>query len=296
MKNCMRHISVLTNEVMESLQLKSNANVIDCTLGDGGHAEMMLEKISPEGKLLGIDADPESILRAKQNLYKFGARAVFARDNFVNLLKIIEENKFGKADGILLDLGWSSPQFEERGRGFSFQRNEPLDMRYDPNANNTTAGEMVNSLSAKELEKIFREYGEEKLSGKITRLIVERRKEKAIKTTQDLVEIIEEAYKHRRGRIHPATKVFQALRIAVNNELQVLKRVLPEAVEVLNSGGRLSVIAFHSLEDRIIKHYFKSQEGKTLKIIYKKPKVATREECEKNPRARSAKLRTIEKI
>lgn len=303
----MRHTPVLTNEVILSLQLKPNANVIDCTLGDGGHAEMILEKIAPAGKLLGIDADPESILRAKNVLDRFGKRAVFARNNFVNLKKIIEEtrlrhtaapgqDKFGKVDGILLDLGWSSPQFEERRRGFSFQKDEPLDMRYDPNADNPTAGEMINNLSEKELEKIFREYGEEKLSGQIARLIIEKRKVKKITTTQDLVKIIEEAYKHRRGKIHPATKVFQALRVAVNNELGVLKSVLPAAVEALNSGGRLSVITFHSLEDRIVKHYFKGQDGKNLKIIYKKPIVCTDEEYAKNPRARSAKLRTIEKI
>lgn len=284
------------NEVIESLQLKSNAKVIDCTLGDGGHSEAILEKTAPEGKLLGIDADPESLLRAKQNLYQFGERVVYVRDNFVNLKKIIEENKFGKVDGILMDFGWSSPQFEERGRGFSFQKDEPLDMRYSPGSDSQTAGEMVNNLSEQELEKIFREYGEEKLSRKIAEMIVKKRQEKEIKTTQDLVKIVEEAYKFRRGKIHPATKVFQALRIAVNDELGVVKKVLPDAVEALNPGGRLSVITFHSLEDRIVKHYFKGQDGKTLKLIYKKPIVATSEECEQNPRARSAKLRTIEKI
>lgn len=292
----MKHVPVLMNEVIESLQLKSNASVVDCTLGDGGHSEMMLEKTAPEGNLLGIDADPESILRAKQNLYRFGERAVFVRDNFVNLKKIIEENKFGKVDGILMDLGWSSSQFEERGRGFSFQKDELLDMRYSPSSDSQTAGEMVNNLSEQELEKIFREYGEEKLSRKIAESIVKKRKEKEIKTTQDLVKIVEEAYKFRRGKIHPATKVFQALRIAVNDELGVVKRILPDAVEALNAGGRLSVITFHSLEDRIVKHYFKGQDEKTLKLIYKKPIVATTEECDQNPRARSAKLRTIEKI
>lgn len=292
----MKHVPVLMNEVIESLQLKPNANVIDCTLGDGGHSEMMLDKIAPEGKLLGIDTDPESILRAKQNLYRFGERAIFARDNFVNLKKVVEENKFGKVDGILMDLGWSSPQFEERGRGFSFQKNEPLDMRYNPSADSMTAGEMVKTLSEQELEKIFREYGEEDLSKKIAHLIVEKRKEKEIKTTQDLAVIAEEAYRHRRGKIHPATRIFQALSIAVNNELGILKGVLPDAVEALSPGGRLSVITFHSLEDRIVKHYFKGQDGKTLKIIYKKPVTCTDEECKKNPRARSAKLRTIEKI
>lgn len=310
----MKHVPVLTKEAIESLQLKPNAKAIDCTLGDGGHSEMILENISPEGKLLGIDADSESLLRAKQNLYRFGDRIVFARDNFVNLKKIVLENHFGEADAILMDLGWSSPQFEERGRGFSFQKDEPLDMRYDPSSGNTTAGWLVNNLSEKELEKIFREYGEEKLSGKIAKMICEKRtprpfgklmvvskaepqaQGKKIETTKDLVEIAEAAYGGRRGKINPATRIFQALRIAVNDELGVLKKVLPDAVAALKSGGRLSVITFHSLEDRIVKHYFKSQDGKILKIINKKPIVATREECSENPRARSAKLRIIERL
>ena len=292
----MKHVPVLPNEIAESLQLKPNANVIDCTLGDGGHAEMMLEKIAPNGKLLGIDADQESLFRAKKNLYGFDERVIFVRDNFVNLKNIAEQRKFKKARGILLDLGWSSPQFEERGRGFSFQKDEVLDMRYDQNSGGNMAKNLVNNLSEQELEKIFREYGEENLSKKIASLIVEKRKEKEITTTQDLAAIVMMAYKNQRRKIHPATKVFQALRIAVNDELGVLKKVLPEAVEILAPGGRLAVITFHSLEDRIVKYYFQSQQNKTVKMINKKPLVATKEELRQNPRARSAKLRVIEKI
>jgi len=290
----MKHVPVLLNEVIESLRLKSGYNVVDCTVGDGGHCEKILEAIGPRGKLLGIDADQESLLRAKKYLYKFGERVVFARDNFVNLKKIVQENNFEKVRGILVDLGWSSPQFQERGRGFSFQKEEVLDMRYNPNSDSPTAKELLNNLSEKELEKIFREYGEEKNSRKIAKLIVDTRKDREIKTTTDLVNIVEKVNKQ--GKIHPATRVFQALRIAVNDELGVLKNVLPDAVDVLELGGRLSVITFHSLEDRIVKHYFKSQAGKSIKIINKKPITCSPEEYERNPRARSAKLRIIEKV
>ena len=292
----MRHIPVLLEETIDLLRLKSGDNAIDCTLGDGGHAAKILEAIKPEGKLLGIDADPESVLRAKRNLYEFGDRAIFVRDNFVNLKKIIDEGKFINIKGILMDLGWSSPQFEERGRGFSFQKEEELDMRYDTASANPTAKELINNLDEKELEKIFREYGEEKFSKKIAKLIIEKRKAKSIDKTTDLVNIILEAYRNKRGKIHPATRVFQALRIAVNDELGVLKSVLPQAVEALSPGGKLAVITFHSLEDRIVKHYFKGQNGHALKIINKKPVICGQSECEANPRARSAKLRVAERI
>lgn len=300
----MKHVPVLLGEVVESLQLNPGDNVIDCTLGDGGHSAEILKKIGPNGKLLGIDADPESLLRAKKNLYEFGDRAVYVRDNFVNLKKIVQENKFGKIKGVLMDLGWSSPQFEERGRGFSFQKDEVLDMRYDTSIGTPTAKEILNTLSEKELEKIFREYGEEKNSRKIASLIIKEREKQEIKTTTDLVNIILEINKNKKSpstrlrtsKIHPATRVFQALRIAANNELDILKSVLPDAVDLLESNGRLAVISFHSLEDRIVKHYFKSQQNKTIKIINKKPITCSEEECKENPRARSAKLRVVERI
>jgi 16S rRNA (cytosine1402-N4)-methyltransferase len=294
-----RHIPVLLNEVIEALQLKANENVIDCTLGDAGHSEKILEATGPHGKLLGIDADPESVLRAKQYLYRFEDRAVFVRDNFKNLKKIITDSGFGPVDAILFDLGWSSPQFAERGRGFSFEKDEPLDMRYSGKNDGLSAGEIVNQYGLNDLNKIFRVYGEEKLSELIAKRIIEKRKDKKIETTGELVEIILEVYRKKLnsdkevpwiGGIHPATKIFQALRIETNRELEVLKSVLPEAVETLSSGGRIAVITFHSLEDRIVKHFFQSNLSK-LKIVTKKPISAGQGELTENPRARSAKLR-----
>ncbi len=319
----MRHVPVLLNEVTDALQLKPGMQVVDCTLGDAGHAEKILEKITtedgprkgpsgPRGKLLGIDADIESILRAKQYLYNFGEQAIFVRDNFVNLSKIVAEQKFSPVNGILLDLGWSSPQFEERGRGFSFIKpDEKLDMRYG--SGGKTASELLNELDESELEKIFREYGEEKLSREIAKAVTEKRKTKVIEQVGDLVEIILAVYRTKLntektvpwvGGLHPATKVFQALRIAVNDELGVIEKVLPQAIEVLApsgsagspQGGRLAVITFHSLEDRIVKHYFQKQNNKTIKIVTKKPIICSKEESKSNPRAGSAKLRVVEKI
>ena len=316
-----RHVPVLLNEVLELLQLKPGMKVIDCTLGDAGHSEAVLERVGPQGKLLGIDADPESLLRAKQYLYRFCEQAIFLRDNFVHLKDIVETNNFGPVDAVLMDLGWSSPQFEERGRGFSFQKDEPLDMRYDPEIKDLrpaspagrlkikeaseTAAEIVNSQTVDELTKIFKLYGEEQLSREIAEAIVKRRKERSIERTGDLVEIVLQVYREKLktdkeipwvGGNHPATKVFQALRIAVNREFEVLKEVLPEAMEVLAKGGRLAVITFHSLEDRIVKQYFKSIENKRVCLVNKKPIIATDEEVKNNPRARSAKLRVVEKL
>lgn len=301
----MRHVPVLLNEVLDSLQLNAGMNVIDCTLGDAGHAEKILEKTAPEGMLLGIDTDPEAILRAKRYLYNFNKRVIYVRDNFENLIEIVKENKFNPVNGILIDLGWSSPQFEERGRGFSFQNPlEDLNMNYS-GSNEKTASQILCQLNEEELEKIFQDYGEENLSKEIASEIIKVRKEKEIKKVIDLVEVILQVYRKKLrtdkevpwvGGLHPATKVFQALRIEVNDELGAIERVLPQAVEVLSKGGRLAVISFHSLEDRIVKHYFKSQNGKAIKLVNKKPIECLPEESVNNPRARSAKLRVVEKI
>lgn len=307
-----RHVPVLLNEVIESLSLKPGMNIVDCTLGDAGHSEMILKATAPKGKLLGIDADPESLLRAKQYLYSFNERVVFARSNFANIKSVVQENDFKPVNGILIDLGWSSPQFEERGRGFSFLKDEPLDMRYGNELiiNNykliiKTAAEVVNNFSVAELEKIFREFGEEKLSKEISIGIIEYRRKQEIKTTKQLVDIILDVYRKKLktekeipwvGGLHPATKVFQAIRMEVNKELSVIEEALPQAIEVLSAGGRLAVITFHSLEDRLVKHYFKKLESKQIKIITKKPITCGEEEYKNNPRARSAKLRVIEKI
>ena len=319
----MKHVPVLPTETIDSLQLKPGSNVIDCTLGDAGHSEAMLEKIAPSGKLLGIDLDLEAILRAKRFLYRFATatagsrleagkdKVLFARDNFANLKNIVEKNNFSPVNAILMDLGWSTPQFEERGRGFSFLTDEALDMRYDSGemlkseGESWTAADVVNSYSENELSVIFKNLGEEQLSREIAKAITVYRKNKKIEKTGELTEIILQTYRDKLnsqkeipwiGGLHPATKVFQALRIEVNHELENLKKALPQAVEVLASGGRLAVITFHSLEDRIVKQYFKSIENRTIKLINKKPIIASEAELESNPRARSAKLRVVEKL
>ncbi|MBP9695468.1 MAG: 16S rRNA (cytosine(1402)-N(4))-methyltransferase RsmH, partial [Candidatus Magasanikbacteria bacterium] len=218
----MRHVPVLLGEVIESLQLKPGMNVIDGTLGDGGHSEKILEATAPNGKVLGIDADPESLLRAKQFLYAFDPRVIFVRDNSSRIKEIVAENAFVPVNGILLDLGWSSPQFEERGRGFSFLKDEPLNMRYPGDTDEPGAADILNTNTEEELEIIFREYGEESLSKEIAKAIVEIRKTKAIERTTDLVNCILDVYRKKLkstkdipwvGGLHPATKVFQALRI-----------------------------------------------------------------------------------
>lgn len=303
----MRHISVLTKETLEALLLTSGDNVIDCTLGDGGHAEAMLEIIKPNGLLLGIDTDPESLLRAKRYLYRFGEQVIFVRDNFSNLESIVKNKEIKSIKAIVMDLGWSSPQFEERLRGFSFEKDEQLDMRFFPSdSDDLTAQKIINQWSIKELDEIFSRYGEEKFSLAIAEEIINSRKNKKIISTKDLVEVILKVYRNKlhsqkeipwiKGNIHPATKVFQALRIAVNNELEVLKQALPQAFRVLSPGGRLAVISFHSLEDRIVKRFFTSLNSDKAKIITKKPIKASDAELNKNNRARSAKLRVIEKI
>lgn len=300
-----RHIPVLLNETIDQLALGPGKNVVDCTLGDAGHSTAILSATKPNGKLLGIDADPEAILRAKHFLHDHLDRITLVRSNFVHLGEIVKEETYGPIHGILMDLGWSSPQFEERGRGFSFQKDEPLDMRFEGSHGGQTAAEIIAQASVDELTDIFADYGEERFARDIAKEIEHARKESPIKTTNELTEVVLRAYRKKLrtdkdvpwvGGLHPATKVFQALRIAVNRELDVLKEVLPQAIETLAAGGRLAVITFHSLEDRIVKHYFKSIDGKGARIITKKPIIPSDAEGEENPRARSAKLRVIEKL
>jgi len=299
------HIPVLLSEVINFLNPQPNQNFIDCTMGGAGHSVEILKRTGPEGKLLGIDWNREALIAAKENLAKFGERAVLVQDNFANLKKIVEMEKFNRAQGILLDLGMSSTELESSGRGFSFLKNEPLDMRYGESGE--TAGEIVNSRSASKLAKIFREYGEEKQAWKLAKTIAQARVQREIKTTGDLVKII-----GGKGRKHPATKVFQALRIAVNHELENLEKVLPQALEILAPGGRLVVISFHSLEDRIVKNFFRAESRgclcgpeipvcvckhqKQLKILTKKPVKPKLKEINQNPRARSARLRAAVKF
>ena len=289
------HFPVLTKEVLEFLNPRLGENFIDCTVDGGGHAREILKKISPDGKLLGIDLDSEMIKNTRLEIND--ENLILVNENFKNLKKIIEEKKFSRVSWILIDLGWSSTQIEKSGRGFSFLKDEPLDMRYS--SSGMTAAEAANQLSEKDLADIFWQYGEERFSRRIAKKIVEARKKKRILTTFDLVEAVKTAVprSYERGRIHPATRVLQGLRIYVNQELENLKEVLPQAVEILAPGGRLAVISFHSLEDRIVKNFFREmkKEGR-LEILTKKPVVPSDEEIKLNPRSRSAKLRVCRKI
>ena len=284
------HIPVLQKEVIEYLDPKPNENFIDCTIGEGGHTLAILEKNGPEGKVLGIEWDPELYKNLKKEIprWNLGKRVVLVNDSYTNLKEIVEREKFQPVSGILFDLGFSSWHLEESGRGFSFEKNEPLDMRYNLE-NPLTAEKIVNNWPEREIEKILREYGEERFARRIAREIVQERKIKPIKITFQLVETIKKAtpiwYHHR--KIHPATRTFQALRIAVNDELKNLEIALPQAVEILEKDGKLAVISFHSLEDRIVKNFFREN----LKVITKKPIKPSLEEIELNRRSRPAKLR-----
>jgi len=293
----MRHQPVLLSEVQENLALRPGSLVVDATLGDGGHAEMILQQIGPTGRLLAIDADPEAILRAKQYLYVYQEQILFVRENFARLGDILQEQNWPKTDAILADLGWSSVQFSERGRGFSFLKTgEPLDMRFNPQPDRLTAADLVNTLSESELQNILWRYGEEKAATYIARAIGQQRKKQKIETVGQLLAVIPGGLAGPgQRRIHPATRTFQALRIAVNQELEKLEAFLPQAIEALTPGGRLAIISFHSLEDRLVKHFIQKQT-KTIKIINKKPIIPSPAEIATNPRARSAKLRVIEKI
>jgi len=302
----MRHVPVLLRETINALAPRPGMNVIDCTLGDAGHSEEFLKKIGEYGKLLGIDADAESLARAKHYLYDYSSQVTFVRDNFENIKSIVEKEAFHPVQIILADFGWSSPQFAERNRGFSFANpHEPLDMRYNVRDLEKTAADILNDYSEEELINIFYRYGEERLSREIATAVIEFRSAKKIALVGDFVEIVLECYRKKLktdkeipwiGGLHPATKVFQALRIEVNEELKVIENFLPDALEVLERGGRLGVISFHSLEDRIVKHFFKKQNKKEFQIITKKPIVCGEEESKANSRARSAKLRVIEKL
>ncbi|OGZ79132.1 MAG: 16S rRNA (cytosine(1402)-N(4))-methyltransferase [Candidatus Staskawiczbacteria bacterium RIFOXYD2_FULL_37_9] len=292
----MIHTAVLKKEVLEYLDPKQNENFVDCTVGEGGHSEDILNSTGPNGKVLGIDLDPQQIVYSHwlEAIYK--DRVVLTNDSYTNLKEIIERKNFGPVSGILLDLGMSSAQLEGTHKGFSFQVDQGLDMRYNDLTGYLTAEKIVNEYPEEKIEEILRDYGEEKFSKKIAKNIVEQRKQGRIKTTFQLIEIIKDATPsvYWRGKIHYATRTFQALRIAVNDELENIKRVLPQALSVLQPQGRLVVISFHSLEDRIVKDFFK--KNKLFKILTKKPVTAGRDELGKNPRSRSAKLRAVIKI
>ena len=291
------HRTVLLNETIESLNLNPKSLVIDCTFGGGGHSFEMCKKY-PGIKIIALDQDKNVF--AQQDKFK-NCNISFVNDNFRNIDKIIKENDVGEIDSIIFDLGLSSDQLENSGRGFSFLKNEPLLMtlKANPISSDLTAQDIVNTWSEKSLADIIYGYGEEKFSRKIAEGIVNARQKTKIKTTFDLVKIISDAVPglYKRGRIHFATRTFQAIRIAVNNELVALAESLDKGFKLLKIGGRMSVISFHSLEDRIIKRFFKEKaaEGKA-KLINKKVILASDSEVKDNPRSRSAKLRILEKI
>ncbi len=308
MMSSSNHIPVILNESIEALNIQPGGRYIDCTIGGGGHAAAILENSSPGGQLLGIDADPEAVEVARERLNVYGSSVLIVNDNFVNLEAICIKNDFVPVHGILFDLGLSSLQLNGSGRGFSFKYAAPLDMRFSP-AQKVTAADIVNQSSENELAYLIRKYGEEGYSHRIAKNIVAKR---PIKTTLELARTIERAVGSRRGRIHPATKTFQALRIAVNDELENLESALKQAVSMLGFEGRLVVISYHSLEDRIVKNFFKQESRDCicspdtlscvchhtarLRLINKKVITPSSAEIEGNPRSRSARLRIAERI
>jgi 16S rRNA (cytosine1402-N4)-methyltransferase len=283
------HVPVLFQTVIEYLAPRDGGRYIDATLGAGGHAAGILDASAPTGRLLGLDADPAALAVATENLARYGERARLVHSNFENLNAIAAARGFASADGIVLDLGLSSMQLGDAARGFSFLTDGALDMRFNLD-DATTAAALVNALGEKELADLIFEYGEERASRRIARAIVHAR---PLNTTKQLADVIERAL-GRRGRIHPATRTFQALRIAVNRELAVLDHVLPQVVETLKPGGHAAVISFHSLEDRRVKNFFRSSDQ--LRVLTKHPIRPTDEEIAANPRSRSAKLRVAERI
>lgn len=301
------HIPVLLSAVLAWLQARPGGVYIDGTVGGGGHAEAILRASAPDGRLLGLDRDPAALEVAAKRLAPFGDRVTLRHGSFADLAALAAD--FAPADGVLLDLGLSSLQLANPGRGFSFAQEGPLDMRFDPTEDTPTAADLVNTLSVKELTEIFYRYGEERQARRIAEAIVAAR---PIRTTTELAHLVERVAGGRRERIHPATRVFQALRIAVNRELEALEVALPQALEVLKPGGRLVVISFHSLEDRIVKHFLQRESRDCLcppeipvcvcghraqlRVLTPKPVRPSEAEVAANPRARSARLRAAQKI
>ncbi len=302
------HQPVLYHETLQALAPKNKGCYVDCTLGAGGHALGILEACAPEGKLLGLDVDPQALALARENLAPHEQRSTLLQRSYTTLEETLKEIKWTLVNGIVLDLGASSMQFDTPERGFSFREDAPLDMRFDPTLAESAA-DIVNTYSEATLAEIIFRYGEERASRQIAKAILRTR---PIHTTGQLASVIEKVIPRKGMRVHPATRTFQALRIAVNDEMNTIESVLPQAAKALAPGGRLAVISFHSLEDRIVKQYFR-QESKdclcppkqpictcghkaTLKEVVRKPIFASDEEIAKNPRARSARLRIAEKL
>ena len=302
------HLPVLYHQVLEALAPVSGGNYLDGTLGAGGHAEGILQASAPLGRLLGLDLDPEALAITRQRLFIYRDRVVLQQASYHLAPQILKSLGWSHLDGILLDLGVSSMQIDQPGRGFSFQKDGPLDMRFDQ-GEGPTAAELIHSLSQEELARILREYGEERFANRIARAIIKAR---PIQSTRALAAVIEATVPYYEAGLHPATRTFQALRIATNTELEKLTLALPGLVNILAPGGRIAVISFHSLEDRIVKQFFKTESSDcicppeqpvctcdhsaSINIITRKPIRPGAQEIMENPRARSARLRVAEKI
>ncbi|MDY6011476.1 16S rRNA (cytosine(1402)-N(4))-methyltransferase RsmH [Clostridium sp.] len=307
-----KHVSVLLNECLEGLNIKPDGKYVDCTLGGAGHSSQILKRLSKDGLLIGIDQDKDALKAAGERLKNFENK-VLVHNNFYNIGEIIDDLNVGNVDGILMDLGVSSYQLDEGERGFSYMKDAHLDMRMN-RENDFSAYDVVNTYSEEELYKVIKDYGEEKFAKRIASFIVEKRESKPIETTFELVDIIKSAIpaKARREGPHPAKRTFQAIRIEVNGELRILNKAIEDGVNRLNKGGRMAIITFHSLEDRIVKLKFRDLAnpctcpkefpicvcGKEplVKLVSRKAIEPSKEEVLENPRSRSAKLRVIEKL
>ena len=307
-----RHESVLEKEILQYLNLKGDSLIVDGTLGDGGHTELILKNTGPDLRVFGIDRDMQAIKRAEERLAPFRNRVTLAHGNFSDIKTILKKADIVNVDGLLLDLGVSSPQLDSPERGFSFMRNGPLDMRMD-SMQKTTAADLLVKLSDEELTSVIKEYGEERYSKRIVRAIRKAQGQNPVSTTLDLSGIISSVtLSSRPTKIHPATRTFQALRIVVNNELEHIKTALSDSLEILRAPARIMVISFHSLEDRIVKNFFQSEEKgcicppkipicacghkPRLKIVTRRPIAPAVEEVRQNSRASSAKLRVAERV
>ena len=288
------HTPVLTGESIENLQVKAGGAYIDCTVGEGGHSWAILEASSPGGRLLGIDLDPQALETAEERLLPYRDFCVLVNDNFSNLRSIARDQGFYPADGILVDLGLSSLQLEGEDRGFSFRTDGALDMRFDPRQG-VTAWEVVNNYSEEELTRIIATYGEERRADRIAKEVVENR---SIDTALQLAKVVSRAVRRPWGRTHPATRVFQAIRMEVNRELENLALVLRQGISLLKGGGRLVIISYHSIEDRLVKNFFReeSREARSIRAVNKKVISPSREEVRTNRRSRSARMRVAERI
>lgn len=293
------HVPVLLAEVLAALRPRSGGRYVDGTLGGASYTAALLAASGPDGRVLGLDADPEAIERARTRLAAFGTRARLVHGNFRDLRALARAHGFEPADGVVLDLGLSSDQLARAERGFSFQLDGPLDMRFD-RTRGETAADLLNRADEAELADVFYYYGEERRARRLARAVLERRAQRRFERTGDLVGVVESALGGRHGRLHPATRPFQALRIAVNAELDALREGLAGAAAILADGGRLMVVSFHSLEDRIVKQFIRAHaDGAALprlRALNKKPLVPSEAEREANPRSRGAKLRAAERV